>query len=162
MEYHNSLEEARNALVEAQILLRSFDEKTARAQAEDRAIKAVTTKDSKGKPDYGANDTERCRYLTVAIAEDPIYGAFLAEMRGTQADIDRLQAEVEFFHDERRRWEWSIRGRMAYAVGKLGVQSDSDEPAGDDAFDDALDHAVDQVAAGILENALTDEDSIPF
>lgn len=162
MEYHNTLEETREALVEAQILLRSFDEKSAKAQAEDRAIKAVTTKDSKGKPDYGSNPEDRARYLIVAIAEDFAYGAYLTEMRSVQADIDRLQAEVDFFHDERRRYEWGIRDRIAHALEKLGVQSDSGDPSGDDVFNDALDHAVDQVATGILQTTLTDEDDIPF
>lgn len=128
MYYSSGLPEIRLALVDARATLRTARDthEIVKAEAEQRAVDAGAT---------GRNAEERGRALTLALARDARYSQALAQLRRAEAEAERLEALLEGARDARRVEEWTIRARLADALGS--TQSDDTDPTGDAAFDDA-------------------------
>lgn len=104
-----------------------------RAFAEQRAIVGLNGT-------IGKNEEERKRNLTIALADDKEYQAALKTLREWETVVDRLEADLEDARDRRRDHEWKIRSKLADALWRCGIESNSDDPPGDVAFDDTMDH----------------------
>lgn len=130
----NNLRTLRIALTDADRALRN-------ARDDHENVTALRTKagiDSGAV--VGKNADERKVTLGCFLASDPDYQTSLALLRDCEWSHDRAEALLEAAKDERRAAEWQIRCRLADALFSRGVQSDSDDAAGDVAFDDAADH----------------------
>lgn len=96
-------------------------------QAKDHfeTVKAIV---EMGVVTTGKNAEDRKRELTVALAQDEAYQAALGNLRGCEGDLDRVQAIIEQDEAERRDHEWSIRARLAEALGRLGLDTEDQIP----------------------------------
>ncbi len=86
------------------------------AQAEQRIIDAAG-----GAKGLGANAEDRARALTLALVEDQDYTEALQRLRQAQAEVDRLQAEVDDMIDERRTLDRASRDRASAAIEALAL-----------------------------------------
>lgn len=84
----------------------------------------------------GKNAEERARSLAIGLAAHGNYQAALANLRSCEYEAERCEQLLEAAKDERRAAEWQIRAKLADGLFNGGVQSDSHDPLGDDAFDD--------------------------
>lgn len=108
------------------------DEKVERARAEQRAIAAADG-------NYGKNETDRQRHLTLAVAEDKGYLAAQRRVRELEGTCARIKAHLAGYEDERRAAEWQIRQQLVAALLKRCATAED----GDRAFDQAADAEVD-------------------
>ncbi len=93
------------------------------AQAEQRIIDAAG-----GAKHLGANAEDRSRALTLALAEDHAHAEALTLLRQAQAEVDRLQAEVDDAIDERRTLDRASRDRASAAIEQLALLSNERMP----------------------------------
>lgn len=148
-----------NMLAEAQIHLRNIkdDHEKAKAFAEQRAISGGAT---------GKNEEERKRSLIIALAADEDYQRVLKSLRGAEAAVAKLEADIETFRDARRDHEWKIRSRLAGAVKAAHIDQDTDLP--DEEFDATMDHETLSRLESNLRNGYQfaisepDEEYFPF
>jgi hypothetical protein len=104
----------RMQLAEAKITLRELEQ-------EAETIKAIAETEiiAETNGDYGKNEADRKRYLTVALAHDGNYGNALAELSEAQATVDRLTAELAIFDDERKARQLNVLDRQAAALERF-------------------------------------------
>ena len=104
----------RLALAEAKITLRELEQEaeTVKAIAETLAIATANG-------DYGKNEADRKRFLTVALAHDGNYGNALAELSEAQAAVDRFTAELAIADDTRRTRQLEVLDRQAQALERF-------------------------------------------
>ena len=79
------------------------------------AVKRRLLEQADGWKGLGTNDKERELVLDLAIEDDATCQQTLAELRHWQADVDRLQAEVDDEIDTRRCLERATRDRLSTA-----------------------------------------------
>lgn len=115
----------RAQLAAARITLRAQQDHHERitAQAEQRIIDAAG-----GAKNLGANAEDRTRALTLALAEDATYTESLMWFRNAQAEVDRLQAEVDDAIDQRRKLDRASRDRASAAIEQLALLSNERVP----------------------------------
>lgn len=108
----------RQRLAAARIALRDAQDHhdLAKAQAEQRIIEAAG-----GAKNLGANAEDRTRAMTLALADDPAYCAALAALREAQAEVDRMQADVDDAIDQRRKLDRQSRDRASAALEALAL-----------------------------------------
>jgi hypothetical protein len=108
----------RQRLATARIALRDAQDHhdLTKAQAEHRIIEAAD-----GAKNLGANAEDRTRAVTLALADDPTYCAALAAFREGQAEVDRMQAEVDDAIDQRRKLDRVSRDRASAAIEALAL-----------------------------------------
>ena len=108
----------RQRLAAARIALRDAQDHhdLTRAQAEQRIIEAAG-----GTKNLGANAEDRSRAVTLALADDPAYCAALAAFREAQAEVDRVQADVDDAIDQRRKFDRASRDRASAAIEALAL-----------------------------------------
>jgi hypothetical protein len=142
---------ARRRLAETRIKLREHAAYLAwlRARAEQRVLYSVGGDPKK----LGANDEERKRAMTLALADDAEYQEALQKSRQLEADADRQEADLESAKDERRKWEWSIRERLAAALDGRGIAPENVE---------RQDHEFDEAATEAATVAVQTDISHPF
>lgn len=117
----------RMQLAEAKIALREQEQETETIKAIAETLAIATA-----NGDYGKNEADRKRFLTVALAHDGNYGNALAELGEAQAAVDRLTAEIAIADDERKARHLNVLDRQAQALER---------------FADALGHVPPAVAA---------------
>ena len=76
----------------------------------------------------GKNAEDRKRELTIALASDEDYIAALDDLRDAEAELDQAQAAIDAAEADRRDREWSIRARLAEALGRVNVTTEDDIP----------------------------------
>lgn len=110
----------RQQLAAARIALRNAQDHhdLTKTQAEQRIIEAAG-----GAKNLGANAEDRSRAATLALADDPTYCAALAAFREAQAEVDRVQAEVDDAIDRRRKLDRQSRDRASAAIEALALLS---------------------------------------
>jgi hypothetical protein len=115
----------RAQLAAARIALRAQQDHHDRitAQAEQRIIDAAG-----GTKGLGTNAEDRSRALVLALAEDATYTESLMWLRHAQAEVDRLQAEVDDLIDERRKLDRASRDRASAAIEQLALMSQERVP----------------------------------
>ncbi len=115
----------RQRLAAARIALRDAQDHhdLAKAQAEQRIIDAAG-----GAKHLGANAEDRARALTLALAEDVTYTESFMWFRNAQAEVDRLQAEVDDAIDQRRTLDRASRDRASAAIEQLALLSNERVP----------------------------------
>ena len=108
----------RQRLAAARIALRDAQDHhdLTKAQAEQRIIEAAG-----GAKNLGANAEDRSRAVTLALADDPAYCAALAAFREAQAEVDRVQADVDDAIDQRRKLDRQSRDRASAALEALAL-----------------------------------------
>ena len=109
---------SRQRLAVARIALREVQDhyELVKAQAEQRIIEAAG-----GTKNLGANAEDRARSLTLALANDAPYTESLMWVRHAQAEVDRLQAEVDDLIDQRRKLDRDSRDRASAAIEQLAL-----------------------------------------
>ena len=109
---------SRQRLAAARIALRDAQDHhdLTKAQAEQRIIEAAG-----GAKNLGVNAEDRSRALTLALAEDHAYTEGLTLLRQAQADVDRLQADVDDAIDQRRKLDRASRDRASAAIETLAL-----------------------------------------
>jgi hypothetical protein len=109
---------SRQRLAVARIALREVQDhyELIKAQAEQRIIEAAG-----GTKNLGANAEDRTRALTLALAQDSDHAAALTLLRQAQAEVDRLQAEVDDAIDQRRKLDRASRDRASAAIETLAL-----------------------------------------
>ena len=143
------LPDLRVRLASTQVASRNAREdlRVAQARAEARAIEAAG-----GEKTLGGNAESRGRALLLAVAQDSDYQDALAMVRSLEATSAILEAELEGERDRRREREWSVRLRLADALDRRGVPTESDDQADDTAFEDGADaFSSSEVARGLRE-----------
>ncbi len=147
------LPDIRSKLANTKIMLREAQDalSTEQARAEQRAIEAALTENPGADREkvLGTNEASRNRALTVALASDDAYCQALKGVRGLEAEVDRLEAQLESARDERRAREWATRERMVAVLGGTPVDHDNgresdpeiDAAATQAVFDKALNEA---------------------
>jgi hypothetical protein len=115
----------RAQLAAARIALRAQQDHHERitAEAEQRSIDAAG-----GAKNLGANAEDRTRALTLALFEDHDYTESLMWLRAAQAEVDRLQAEIDDLIDQRRTLDRESRDRASAAIEQLALLSDARVP----------------------------------
>ncbi len=175
-ELHRSLAETKIKLREAQDAL-----PVARARAERRAIDAAVAaaqavqavqaaigngkdKEKEVNPDkvMGSNDTARDRAMLLALADDIDYQAAVNLVRGLQAGVDRLEAELEISKDEHRDRKWSILDRLTTVLDRHGIDVEEpgqieEEVSDDVATELATQQIVHQVSETSTETSTADD-----
>ncbi|HEY0607768.1 MAG TPA: hypothetical protein VGD58_32940 [Herpetosiphonaceae bacterium] len=108
----------RQRLAAARIALRDAQDHhdLIKAQAEHRIIE-----NAGGAKNLGANADDRTRAVTLALANDPAYCAALAALREAQAEVDRMQADVDDAIDQRRKLDRQSRDRASAALEALAL-----------------------------------------
>ena len=111
----------RTQLAEARIALRDAEDvhRYAQADAEARVIAAA------GDPkQLGANAEERARALLLALKDDALFQAARVNLRRCQADVDRLQAQLDDEIDVRRKADRDSRDRLSAVLERLSIRRD--------------------------------------
>lgn len=110
----------RAQLAAARIALRAQQDHHERitAEAEQRIIDAAG-----GSKHLGPNTEDRARALTIALTNDATYTESLMWVRNAQAEVDRLQAEVDDLIDQRRKLDRASRDRASAAIEQLALLS---------------------------------------
>ena len=108
----------RQRLAAARIALRDAQDHhdLTKAQAEQRIIDAAG-----GAKNLGANAEDRSRAVMLALADEPAYCAALAAFREAQAEVDRVQADVDDAIDQRRKLDRASRDRASAAIEALAL-----------------------------------------
>ena len=101
----------RQRLADAKTALREQEQhlETAKAIAETEAINLVDGK-------YGSNDTDRKRFLTIALAQNFDYDGALAYTNELRATVDQLSAEIATMDDDRAAARLATQERMSAAI----------------------------------------------
>jgi len=121
-----TLAQLRTHLAELGIQLRADRDAVALARA---TVEQQTIDDAGGQKALGANEDDRTRKLTLAVATSDNVGHWLHQLRDHEAQLDRLNAELSNQLDARRAAEWSIRERtLALLEARAqGLDEASDE-----------------------------------
>lgn len=137
----------RARLADAEIAVREASDALGveKARSEQRAADAAG-----GTKGLGANEDERKRALTLALADDRGYQEALRRLRSAEADRDRQAVQLEAARDARRAQEWAIRLRLADAIFRLPMDGEPDDTG---AFDAGLDEALDRALPATLPAA---------
>lgn len=117
----SDLSDLRTQLADARAMLRTIKD----GYETTKAICEMQT------PTSGKNADDRKRELTVALANDPRHQSALRQLRAAEARIDHVQAQIEAEEDARRDREWSIRARLADALGGTGHEDTAFEAVAD-------------------------------
>ena len=94
------------------------------ATAAKLAVKRRLVNEAGGWKGIGTNDKERELLLDLAVEEDPTCGHALAELRHWQAEVDRLQAELDDEIDGRRSLDRASRDRLSTALEALAIHAE--------------------------------------
>jgi hypothetical protein len=110
----------RQQLAEARIALRLAQDvyDLAKAQAAQRIIDAAG-----GAKGLGANAEDRDRALTITLAADEECMTAEGTVRTYQAQVDRLQAQLDDEIDVRRSLDRVTRDRLSTALEALAIQA---------------------------------------
>lgn len=84
-----------------------YNHRAVEAQAETRA-----TNNFRANNDLGKNAEDRARQLIVALDSDPDFRLARKGLWDAQANVHRLEAEVEILHAQRREREQDLRERL--------------------------------------------------
>jgi len=88
------------------------------------AVKRRVLTEAEGWKHIGTNDKEREIVLDAAVEDDAACQRTQAELRHAQADVDRLQAEVEDEIDLRRTQDRASRDRLSTALEAVSVHAE--------------------------------------
>ncbi len=87
------------------------------------AVKRRLLDEGQGWKGLGTNDKERDIRLDLAVEADATCQQTLAEVRHWQAEVDRLQAEVDDEIDARRCLDRASRDRLSTALEAVAVHA---------------------------------------
>jgi hypothetical protein len=90
-----------------------------KAEAEQRAIDAAG-----GEKALGANADSRERALTLALARDRTHQEALGQLRYWERTVERLEASVQAYEDDRRSQERQVRAELVDALRTNGIPLD--------------------------------------
>ncbi len=88
------------------------------------AVKRRVLTEADGWKHIGTNDKERDIVLDAAVEDDAACQRTQAELRHAQADVDRLQAEVDDEIDLRRMLDRASRDRLSTALEAVSVHAE--------------------------------------
>ena len=93
------------------------------------AVKRRMLDEAQGWKGLGTNDKEREIRLDLAVEEDVVCQQTAANLRHWQAEVDRLQAEVDDEIDGRRSLDRASRDRLSTALEALATHADEQHAA---------------------------------
>jgi hypothetical protein len=104
----------RMQLAEAKITLRELEQ-------EAETIKAIAETEiiAEANGDYGKNEADRKRYLTVALDKHRMYDDALDKLNAARRVVDQLSAELAIFDDERKARQLNVLDRQAAALERF-------------------------------------------
>jgi hypothetical protein len=111
-----TLPNLRIELTEAKITLRELEQEaeTVKAIAETEII-------AEANGDYGKNEADRKRFLTVALDKHQMYDEALDKLNAARRVVDQLSAQLAMFDDERRQARLIADERHTVALERLAA-----------------------------------------
>ncbi len=87
------------------------------------AVKRRILEQAQGWKGIGTNDKERELLLDLAVEDDPTCQQTAATLRTAQAEVDRLQADLDDEIDARRSLDRATRDRLSTALEALAIHA---------------------------------------